>query len=54
MKKFFTAPEVEVVTFDAKDVITTSNCPQDSCPLDGTWCDGDDCVGIYTDTCPSD
>lgn len=50
MKALFTNPEVEVIEFDAKDVITTS-CQAYDCPFDGvTTCDStDDCDGIWSE-----
>ncbi len=52
MKKLFAVPEVEVVTFDSKDVITTSNCPEDSCSMDLIVRANDTCDRIfYEPTC---
>lgn len=40
MKKYIEA-ELEVIAFDAEDIITTSCNPDNSCPLDYCSTDGD-------------
>ena len=49
MKELYTNPEVEVIEFDTKDVITTSDCTAYdpyNCPFDFVTCSNDVCPTI--------
>lgn len=48
MRELYVNPEMEVVEFDAKDVITTSGV---DCPMDGMWGCGNEDVDPE---CPDD